>query len=98
MSYFPGLGATWDVYCTGVCEAECAQACKPGTMTYDATRCTACKSLFKKQIDVAKAAMLITGARTAAPGVAIAPPSMPSWVLPVGIGVGALALVFVFMR
>lgn len=106
MSYFldprgvamSGLGATWDPYCIGTCEKECAQACNPTSARYDSTRCAQCKSLYpdyKKKLAIGAAASLF---KPSAPAYIPPPSGMPSWVLPVGIGAAALALFMVLKK
>lgn len=99
MSGYGGLGATWDPYCVGTCEKECAAACDPASARYDAGRCASCKNLYsdyKKKLAIGAAAALIAP-RGGAPAYAPPPSGMPSWLLPVGLGAGVLVL-FLVMR
>src|SRR5262249_55546109 len=100
VSYFQDLGA-WPDECFNVatCINGCQPACDPtykdykGRLTFDATRCAQCKSLYTREINIAKAALLLPGSSASAPMLPM-PSTTPSWLLPVGLAAGAMVLLY----
>lgn len=66
---------------------------------FDPKAASALSAAAKRQADISKAASLIAGSQPVYGGQYYAPESgLPSWLLPVGLGIGAVALVLLLKK